>query len=833
MPFKTDSYFTFEAIQLARHFISQNDGNEIVMTGTVNDDGLICDLRRVAMGNSFSVPAVIASAQPGEILIHNHPGGDVRPSTADLDVAARAAEKGVGSYIVDNNVISVFPVVERIIPDCDEIENVDPEEVSVMLGENGKLKSIFPEYEFRMPQMQMALEVTESVNSNCVLVAEAGTGTGKSFAYLIPAMLYVSKNKGKKCVISTSTIALEEQLFAKDIPFIRDNLGFDDVNVAILKGRSNYLCKRRYSMFRMESMQTKIVEKDDARMDAVSEIDSWMNSVNDGTRSSMNSALAVDIWSEVCAEEFTCEKSRCRFFNTCFFFRARRKANFASLILINHHLLMADVAMKMESEDEAGLLPKFDILVIDEAHNLFKSAISFLGESVSTQNVIKQLNRLYFPKRGTGLLTKLLDNYADKEISASFEKAVNRLSGFIPLFTHSIGPDILEVLGKDSEGLYELDSITARGNLLKVIEKAIAGIVEITELIEPALKKIKAVNISNAVLRSPNDDILMSLITDTEGTVLKLKGYSEFLSDFCISKDTASKVFWGEKDRNQIITFTITPIEIQKILAERLYNATACVVFTSATLSTGKTDEGFSFFNRESGLNLTDREKRYVNLASCFDYSSQVRAFICTNMPSPVDSRESFDSESVMASKEIVKASNGGALVLFTSIGHRELAAKQMTDLDFNVICQGKYPVSKVVKDFRDDRNATLLATDTFWEGIDMKGDTLRNLVIVKLPFRFPSHPFVKRYVAKLEADTGQSGFVVYTLPNALLKFKQGFGRLIRTKNDVGTVTVLDKRMIEKNYGRDFVKAAPDGVKFYTLPSSEIAKKIREFFGEG
>ena len=274
MPFKTDSYFTFEAIQLARHFISQNDGNEIVMTGTVNDDGLICDLRRVAMGNSFSVPAVIASAQPGEILIHNHPGGDVRPSTADLDVAARAAEKGVGSYIVDNNVISVFPVVERIIPDCDEIENVDPEEVSVMLGENGKLKSIFPEYEFRMPQMQMALEVTESVNSNCVLVAEAGTGTGKSFAYLIPAMLYVSKNKGKKCVISTSTIALEEQLFAKDIPYIRDNLGFDDVNVAILKGRSNYLCKRRYSMFRMESMQTKIVEKDDARMDAVSEIDS-------------------------------------------------------------------------------------------------------------------------------------------------------------------------------------------------------------------------------------------------------------------------------------------------------------------------------------------------------------------------------------------------------------------------------------------------------------------------------------------------------------------------------------------------------------------------------
>ncbi|HPS29831.1 MAG TPA: helicase C-terminal domain-containing protein [bacterium] len=802
------------------------------MAGTVNDNGLICDLRRISMGNSFSVPAVIAAASPGEILIHNHPGGDVRPSIPDLDVAARAAEKGVGSYIVDNNILTVFPVVERIIPDSDEIENINPDEVTAILGENGNLKKALPSYEFRLPQIKMALEVTDSVNSNNILVAEAGTGTGKSFAYLIPAMLYVSKNKGKKGVISTSTIALEEQLFEKDIPFLLNKLNFNDITVAILKGRSNYLCKRKYSLFRMESLQTKIIEKEDSRMEAVREIDVWMNQVNDGTKSSMNNALANDVWSEICAEEFTCEKSKCRYFNTCFFFKARRKANFASLILINHHLLMADVSMKMEGEEEVGLLPKFDILVIDEAHNLFKSAISFLGESVSTQSVVKQLNRLYFPKRGTGLLTKMLDNYADKEVAGSFEKAVNRLSAFIPMFAHSIVPEVIEVLGKDSEDLYELDNIKIRNDILHVLEKAVAAIVEITGLVEPALKKIKAVNTSTETLRTINDDLVMSLITDTEGTVLKLKGYAEFLSDFCISKDTVSKVFWGEKDKNQIVTLTMTPIEIQTILAKRLYDVTSCVILTSATLSTGKNEDGFSFFNRESGLVLTNREKKYVNLASCFDYSSQVRAFICTDMPSPVDNKELFDTESVRASREIVKASNGGALVLFTSIGHREQAAKYLVDLDFNVICQGKYAISKIVKDFRDDKNATLLATDTFWEGIDMKGETLRNLVIMKLPFRFPSHPFIKRYVAKLEADTGQGGFAVYTLPNALLKFKQGFGRLIRTKDDVGTVTILDKRMIEKYYGREFIKAAPDGVKFFTLPSGQVAEKIKEFFGK-
>ncbi len=828
MSFEAASYFTLNAIQLAKHFILQNDGNEIVLVGKVNESGQVYELRRAAMGNSSSVAAVINAASPGEVLIHNHPNSDVRPSPADIEVAARAAEKGIGSYIIDNSVTLIFPVVERMLPENEDVEPVDPDDVIKILGENGSLKEAFPDFEFRKPQIHMALEVTESVNSSLILSSEAGTGTGKSFAYLVPALLYASKNKGKKVVISTSTIALEEQLFDKDIPFLIEKLGFNEINTAVLKGRSNYLCKRKYSIFRMENLQTQIVPSHQSRVELIHEIDTWMNQLNDGTRTTMNSVVAHDIWSDICADEFACEKSRCRYFNTCYFFKARRRANFASLILINHHLLMADISMKMSEDEPVGILPKYDILVIDEAHNIFKSAISFLGESVSTQSVIKQLNRLFNPKRSSGLLTKILDNYADSEIAQPVEKAVNILSSFIPLFAHSITAELINAAGKDSEGTYELDDAGTREQMNLVIEKAVRPITEITGILSPVIKRLKELN-ENSLMKTINNEIINSLLTDVGGVIAKLGGYADFYDGFCLSKDVSSNVFWGEKDKNSTLTLTITPLNIQKILAERIYDVTPCVILTSATLSTAKGDAGFSFFNRESGLELSKREKRYVNLESCFDYSSQIRSFVVTDMPSPVD-KDLFDPESIRAVKSIISASNGGALVLFTSIGHREMAAKEMKDLDFDVICQGKFATSAVVKKFREDTNAALLATDTFWEGIDMKGETLRNLVIVRLPFRFPSHPFVKRYVLKLEEQTGQSGFKIYTLPNAILKFKQGFGRLIRTKNDIGTVTVLDRRIFEQRYGREFIQAAPDGVEFIPLSYLKTAERIKEFF---
>ncbi|HDT11834.1 MAG TPA: hypothetical protein ENN58_03755 [bacterium] len=831
MFFKIEEYFSRDVITLARHLITQNGGIETVMVGTINNEGLICDVKRAAMGNEFSVPAVIAAAKSGEVLIHNHPSGDVRPSGADLDIAARAAEKGIGSYIIDNNVSIVFPVVERIAPETDEIESIDPDDVIAILGKNGRLKQVFEPFEFRTPQIDMAIEVTEAVNSELLLSVEAGTGTGKSFAYLVPIFLYVTANKGRKAVISTSTIALEEQLYDKDIPFLLGKLNFEDITVAVLKGRSNYLCKRRYTLFRIENIQSGFGQKENDLAETIKEIDLWMNQVNDGSRTTMNRSVAIDIWSEICADELTCEKSKCRYFNNCYFFKARRKANFASVLLVNHHLLMADVATKMETEELTGILPKFDILVIDEAHNLFKSAISFLGLSVSTHQVTKQLTRLFNPQKKYGLLTKLLDNWADAEASEKIEKTIDSLANFIPVFAHSLVPEIYSSIKDGEENLLELDSYEIRNSFYPELKKLIDHIKMISKYLAPVTKKLKEMNEDMSFLRTPADDMIFSLSTDIKGTIKKLEGFAEFFEEFCKGKKTDTTVYWGEKYRKtKSLTFSMTPVEIQHILSEHIYNVTSSVIFTSATLATGPGESGFKFFFRESGLDITEREKRSIYLASCFDYTKQIQAFICNDIPCPATEKDDFDLESIEIAEKLVKASNGGALVLFTSIKHKNEAKKMMKKLDTDVIAQGDYPVSTVIKKFRDATDSTLLATDTFWEGIDMKGDTLRNLVMIRLPFRFPSHPFVKRYVARLEEKTGQSGFIVYTLPNAVLKFKQGLGRLIRTKDDKGTVTILDRRVISKNYGRDFIKAVPAGMKFETLPADQITHKIKSFF---
>lgn len=829
MSFKTSSYFSAEAVKLAIHNIRQNDGNEIVMVGKTDSSGIVCEIRRVAMGDEVSVPAALKAAAPGEILIHNHPSGNVRPSGADLEVAARAAEKGVGSYIVDNNMTVVFPVVERIEVKDKPVESITKEEIIDILGQKGRLEMNFAGFEFREPQLQMALSCVKAVNEGNILTAEAGTGTGKSFAYLVPLILYVSKNRGKKAVVSTSTIALEEQLYDRDIPFLLSKLGIDDISVSVLKGRSNYLCKRKYSFFRIENLQVTIDSDNEEKARTVSQIDSWMNEVNDGTKTTMNHAVADTIWSEICAEELTCEKSKCRHFSKCYFFRARRKANFSSLILVNHHLLMADVSMKMEEEDDGGILPQYDILTVDEAHNLFKSAMSFLGETVSTQNITKQLRRLFTPRRSSGLLPRLLDNYNDLEINSQIEKASNGIARFLPLLSNSLKTELIEALGNRKEDIYELDDIELRKGLSQIVTNIAKPLKEITKALDPVIKKLDREDSEAPGLKTAKEELLLSLKTDISGAVTKLKLYCEFLGDFCTNPDVDKLVFWGNKGKFDTISLSVTPLEIQKILAENIFNKTPAVILTSATLSTSKKTDGFDFFNRESGLSLTDRNKDFLNLSSCFDYTKQVKAFVSTDLPAPVYGNDDFEDMSIDASKRIVKASNGGALVLFTSIRHRERAKEVFGDMDFKVISQGQFAISSVVSKFRNDKNATLLATDTFWEGIDMKGDTLRNLILIKLPFKFPSHPFVKRYVAKLEKDTGKSGFVLYTLPNAILKFKQGFGRLIRTKTDTGSITVLDRRVIDKRYGKDFLDAAPSGVTFEMLPSQKIASKIKEF----
>ncbi len=824
MSFDIKDFFFEDSAKLLKHFIEENDGNEIVALGKTDQNGIILSVELVAMGNENTVPAVLKRAKPGEILIHNHPSGAIKPSLADLEVAAQGAEKGVASYIVNNLVTQVFPVVQWIPPQK-ETEPLNPEEVIEILKKEGKLKEAFSNFEYRKPQLDMALEVTKSFNNETLSAIEAGTGTGKSFAYLIPSMLYTSKNKEAKIVISTSTIALEEQLIEKDIPFLKKALDLD-VSVSILKGRSNYLCQRKFANFSQTSYSIFDTKKNERVAVEIEEIKKWMTHQNDGTRSSMNRVVSFDIWNEIHSDKTSCERSKCPFFANCFFYKAVRKANFSSIILVNHHLLMADVSVKKNSDGLGGILPEYDMLIIDEAHNLFSSAMSFLGETFSSNSFEFNFNRLFNASSHRGILNSLLKFTGDGDKATEIQELQRTISGFKTLYKNSLVEEVLEIFKKEDSTTFEL-SYNQREKLRPIFSSIIDFIAELIKKLNQISKDFQEKIPEDPLERDKDEQLLNSLIVDLNGVIAKFKAYLDFLKLFFYQQEAELEVFWAEKTK-QSFNLTITPLNIQEILAKEIYEKKKSIIFTSATLVTSESKKGFEFFKMQSGLNETEKEQTFLKLPGYFDYKKQMKAFILTDIVSPTESN--FEEQSKEAVKRLIKSSNGGALVLYTSIKHRNSAFEEIKEnLETPLFCQGKLARQILVEKFSNEIHSSLFATDTFWEGVDFKGETLRNLIMVRLPFRFPSHPFVKRYVKILEEKTNLSGFNIYTLPNALLKFRQGIGRLIRTNKDKGAVVILDNRVLSKYYGKYFLRALPKEIKPIFQNLFVVAKEIEEF----
>ncbi len=827
--FRPEEFLLPAAISLISHFIRKNDGNEVLIVGKVDSEGLVYHAELFAMGNEWSVPAVLKAAKPGDVIIHNHPSGDIRPSGADLSIAAQAAENRIGSYIVDNAVGRLFPVVRWLPPEETAVVAPTREEIEAVFIPEGLLAKAYQDYEYREVQLTMALAATDTIAHGGILMAEAGTGTGKSFSYLVPALYHAKKNQGRKTVVSTSTIALEEQLSEKDIPFLKEKLKLDNVPVTILKGRGNYLCLRKYKQFREGWLQLTI-DGSSVPEGLVEEIDQWVELPHDGSKSSLSTAIENEVWGEIASDEYGCERSRCRHFAQCFFYKARRRANFASIVLVNHHLLMADISLRAEGAAQ-GILPKFDILVIDEAHNLFRSAVSFLGRTVTTAQILTQLKKLFNPERATGLLVKLLDLRNDTLLNSHAETAIRDISLFLPVYQHSVLPEFMEFFSDAKENYLELDSIAERKKLGEKFIKAREFLAELLRRITPIVETLKNERErADMMEQSTAQSALFSLSTDIEATIERISEITLFLEEFFLSDDTAESVFWSERTGRITVKLSITPLDIQEILKKSIHETVPAIILTSATLATGSGDSAFDFFKRETGLAQCNREQTMLALPSCFDYEKNLKAFIPLDIPDP--NARDFEESSVDAVREIITASGGGALVLFTSIRHREAARQRLAGMPFPVLSQNDFAIATLIKRFRQDIDSCLLATDTFWEGIDMKGDTLRNLVIIRLPFRFPSHPFIKRYINRLEEAYCGDGFTLYTLPNAILKFKQGLGRLIRTKTDRGVVTVLDRRLIDKNYGKTFLASLPDGVVFNPLPIRLLSRGIAQFFGK-
>ncbi len=832
-------FFSESVLSTIQSTINEASGNEVFFVGSFSKLYMIEDVRVVARGNDYSVPAVIESAKPGDVVIHNHPSGTLTPSDQDIQIASVFGNQGVGFLIVNNSASQVYVVVEPFFER--EIEPLDIELTKKALLPDGRVSEVMGDkYELRDEQIRMLESVTSSFNDNLISLIEAGTGTGKTLSYLIPAVNWALKNE-ERVVISTNTINLQEQLIDKDIPLLYSAFE-DDFSYSLVKGMRNYLC-----LLRAETIQEGLFEMvDDDEVDSINSILDWAKVTDDGSLSDLNFTPPDSVWDKVSAESDSCLRARCPHYSRCFFYKSRREIAASQLLVVNHHLLFSDLAIKGASESsDAGILPPFKRVILDEAHHLNDTATLHFGMRATKFGIIRVLRRLKRKSKGgqgkgliyytASLATKLVKMYRKGIINDLLRKVEDLLSTKVDTVEQYVG-DSFDALytfclpivqekdgGKEEINLRITEDITEREGWGKIDKKFSLLRIRLKELHE----EIKA--ITDILIDYEVESDIAKLIVEFKGVENKLDYYSDVISTF-LSTEEDGFVRWveGRMGRGGILSgLGLSPLDISSTLKERLYSKCDTVVMTSATMAV---DKSFGFL--KSGLGLEDEQRvQELILPSPFNYEEQLLLTIPDDIPEPGNLGYS-DAISDLITKA-AKASNGNALILFTSYTLLETVYKniygELEDDGILTLKQGAFPRGKLLDKFRIEDNSVLFATDSFWEGVDVPGDALKLVVITRLPFRVPTEPIIEARVEYME-NQGLNSFTDYSVPVAVLKFKQGFGRLIRTKTDKGAVLVLDKRLISKFYGKFFLNSLPDCTRLVNS-SQNIIRNLKYFFG--
>jgi len=802
---QTAKRFSEDAIKILRQEIAEAGGNEVFALGYFGegdseDPRLIARIEISARGNKGAVLALEYSGENNnaDVLIHNHPSGFLTPSDNDLAISGRAAEAGVGSYIVDNQVKNVYVVAEPVKKK--KLVKLNPDKISAALEPGGAISKRLSSYEIRESQLELLRLIIRGFNEDALVAAEAGTGVGKSFAYLIPALTYAAANE-ERIVISTATITLQEQLYVKDIPLVTAGLN-KKIKTVLIKGRGNYLCLRRLDdALREQSMDT------DERQQT-EDIARWAENTKTGSRSDLPFMPSEGIWSRLCSEADTCMSMRCGERERCFVMLLRREASDAGILVVNHHLLFADLAARQGGAGYTGqvVLPPYSRVVLDEAHTAEESATSFFSEEFSRLGVYRQLGRLYRKRRAQkrGLfirLASLLPPVQSKRIANEdkIEDALDKVRNAVD----SIDESALELCG--SEGVFRLtpqkDSVL-REKLFPEFSALRKHIGSLSAFVRGLLEDVSDEN---------SDD---SVIFEVRSVLRRLDAIASVCSSFIEYREKQSHVMWIEKRSGARrdppwAVFHVTPVDVAPYLREALFEPNKTVVCVSATLTAANS---FNFWMERSGLGLVaEKEKLTGIFPSPFPYHSNVLLVAPENAPLPTEQGYGAFVDAAVAA--LAEASGGSALVLFTSYqalnSAYEAALPVLQKQGIRLLKQGDDDRNRLLTAFIEDERSVLFGTDSFWEGVDAPGDTLRLVVLCRLPFRSPNDPVFEARCEAIE-EKGGSSFMDLSLPEAVMKFKQGFGRLMRRSSDHGVVAVLDGRLLRKHYGRFFTASLPE-----------------------
>lgn len=628
---------------------------------------------------------------------------------------------------------------------------VDRVPLDRIFGPEGWLARHHPKYEYRPSQLEMAEDVESALENRRHLIVEAGTGTGKTLAYLVPII-----RSGRRVVVSTGTKNLQEQLFFKDIPFLKKL--YKDVRATLMKGRQNYLCRQKLYDIERQPVLSGMEE-----IDQYAAIRAWERHTETGDRAELDTLPdSSSLWPRIDARSEACTGQKCAEFDRCFITLMHRRAAESDILVVNHHLFFADLALKQM--EFASLLPEYSAIVFDEAQEVEEVATQYFGIQVSNYRVEDLA-------RDTDATMKVKE-LAGPEVFNAVRELRHRAQLFFELFPAPEGRSAFE----------------HREQFVEANHAAYSGLLNALVRLETEFTRI------------PNRPEEISNLGRRAGELRKA-------FEFVLEGQDANYVFWWER-RGRGVFLEASPIDVSAILRERLFERVETVIMTSATLAVGG---NFDFLKRRLGV---EHAKERI-LDSHFDYARQALLYMPIHLPDPRDA--GFSSQAAEEVLEILKATRGRAFVLFTSHQQmRDVYERLRHRLRYPMLLQGTKPRTALLDKFRKTPHAVLFATSSFWQGVDVQGQQLSAVIIDRLPFAVPSDPVVAARIRQIQTEGG-SAFNEYQVPQAVIALKQGFGRLIRSETDRGILAILDRRMARMAYGQLFFESLPPYARTHRL----------------